>query len=314
MYTYNFLGLTNRLLEEYNEVQLTSGNFSSAAGFQATAQDFINDALNDIYVFEDTEWPFLWTQKTFTTTVSLGTYSYDASLVSVDWDSFCVSRPSLPVTSLTCSGTTVTCTVSTGHQLTATNNDSAIINGASPSGYDGQWNITYVSPTVFTYQVPSNLSSPATGTITMIPPYNNNYLLLKNYDEYLRNWYDVDVNANQQALINASGGNNAAPSVPRFIVRKPDNNFIISPWPDRIYTIQYNGRTNPITSALSVSTDVPLIPSIFRQVIIDRAGVYVLAFRDNDTQLLRNDKRFDESVNRMRRILIPQSDYITYKN
>ncbi len=148
----------------------------------------------------------------------------------------------------------------------------------------------------------------------MIPPYNNQYLALKDYDEYLRNWYDVDVNANQQAALNSSGGSNKAPSPPRFVIRKPDNNFIISPWPDRIYTIQYDGRSNPINSALSASTDVPLVPSLFRQVIIDRASIYALAFRDNDVQLLRNDKRFEEQVNRMRRILIPQGEYITFKN
>ncbi len=313
-YTYNYLGLVNRVLEDFNEVLLNSTTFSSATGFQANVLDYVNDALNDIYTFEDTQWPFLWVQDTFTTTISQGIYNMPSNLISVDWDTFCVSRPSISVTSITSVGTTATVTVSGGHQLLPNVNDVAIINGAVPAGYNGQWSINYVSPTVFTYSTVGVLSSPSTGTITLIPPYNNQYLAQKNFDEYIRNWYDVDVNANQQLTINATGGTNDAPSPPRFIVRRPDNNFIISPWPDRIYTIMYNGRVNPIANALVAYTDIPLVPSLFRQVIIDRAGVYALAFRDNDSQILRNDTKFTTNLNTMRRILIGSESYITFKN
>ena len=315
-YTYDYIGLANRILEDYNEVLLTNGTFSSAVGFQGAVLDWINDALVDIYTFEDTQWPFLFVTNTFTTTISEGFYTTPSTLLSVDWDSFCISKPSLPVTSITYAAGVATVTVSVGHQLLPNLNDVAIINGATQNGFNGQWSINYVSPTVFTYS-PTNtagLPSTATGTITLIPPYANQYLTLMNYDLYLRDWYDVDVQDNQQATYNAAGGTNQDPSVPRFIVRKPDNNMILSPWPDRVYTIQYNGRTNPIGVALVNATDVPLVPSVFRQVIVDRVGVYALAFRDNDTQLLRNDKRFTDNLNVMRRILIPQTEYITFKN
>ncbi len=313
-YNFTYLGLVNRVLQDFNEVQLTSSNFSSATGFQAYVKDYVNDALLDIYLWNDVEWPFLWTQKTFTTTIGLGLYNYDASLAYVDWDTFNILRPSITVDSLTRSGTTVTATVSAGHQLIAGRNDYVIINGAVPTDYDGQWTPTIVSPTVFTYQVSTIPTTPATGSITMIPPYSNAYLQLKNYDEYLRDWRDADVNGAQQPAFSATLGPTQVFSPPRFIVRQPDNNFIISPYPDRIYTIGYNGRVNPASSQLSSSTDVPLVPSLFRQVIIDRASVYCLAFRDNDPQLSRNDNKFIDSCHRMRRVLIPQSEYITFKH
>lgn len=309
-YTYNYLGLVNRVLEDFNEVPLSSMTFNSASGFQGAVKDYINDALNDIYTWNDVMWPFLWTQKTFLTSIGQSSYSYDATVLYVNWDSFNVLRPTLTINSLTSVGATATATVSAGHQLKANNNDLVIINNANESSYNGTFTPTIISSTQFTYVMTGATGSPATGSPIMIPPYNNQYLGLKNYDEYLRDWRDVDVNSTQQD--NTIAGNPIT-SPPRFIIRKPDNNFIISPSPDRIYTVGYDAFTNP-DSSLIVTTDIPLVPSVFRQVIVDRAMVYCLAFRDNDTQLLRSDKKFEDNCHRMRRILIPQAEFLVSKN
>lgn len=305
-YTYNYLGLVNRALQDYNEVPLTNATFATATGFQGTVKDYVNDALNDIYTWQDAAWPFLWTQKAFNTTINQGLYTYDPTVLYVNWDSFNIVRPSIPVTSITSVGSIATVTVSAGHQLIAGRNDNIIILGANEAAYNGTWTPTIVSGTVFTYVINGTAVSPATGTITMIPPYDNFYLGLKNYDEYLRDFKDIDVNAAQQAI--------PQPSPPRFVIRKPDNNFILSPYPDRIYTVGYDAFNNPDLSSMSSATDVPLVPSVFRQVIVDRVGVYCLAFRDNDSQLIRNDSKFEDNCHRMRRILIPQAEYIVAKN
>ena len=52
-----YLTLTNEVLRELNEVQLTSSNFSSAAGIQAFVQESINRSLNDI-ANEEPQLPF----------------------------------------------------------------------------------------------------------------------------------------------------------------------------------------------------------------------------------------------------------------
>ena len=52
-YSYTYLGLVNRVLEDFNEVPLTSMNFASAAGFQAYVKDYVNDALLDIGICYD---------------------------------------------------------------------------------------------------------------------------------------------------------------------------------------------------------------------------------------------------------------------
>jgi hypothetical protein len=307
-YTYNYINLVNRVLSDFNEVLLTEATFPTAVGFQGVVKNYVNDALNDIYTWEDVVWPFLWTQKTFTTTISQGTYTVDPSVLNTDWDTFNIIRQPIPVTSITNVAGLVTVTVNTGHQLLTGHGDNVTVLGATPADYNGVWTPVIVSNTVFTYAIPNTSAANPTGSITIIPPYSNYYLTLKNYDEYLRDWRDVDVNANQQYLTYQS------PSAPRFVVRKPDNNFILSPYPDRIYTVGYDAYINPDSAALTNSSDIPLVPSVFRQVIIDRAGVYCLAFRDNDTQLVRNDQKFEDNVHRMRRIIIKQSEYLVAKN
>ena len=52
-----YLTLTNEVLRELNEVQLTAANFTSAVGIQAFIQESINKALNDI-ANEEPQLPF----------------------------------------------------------------------------------------------------------------------------------------------------------------------------------------------------------------------------------------------------------------
>ena len=53
----SYLTLTNEVLRELNEVQLTSSNFSSAVGIQAFVKEAVNRALNDI-ANEEPQLPF----------------------------------------------------------------------------------------------------------------------------------------------------------------------------------------------------------------------------------------------------------------
>ena len=54
----SYLTLTNEVLRELNEVQLTSSNFTSAVGIQAFVKEAVNRALNDI-ANEEPQLPFL---------------------------------------------------------------------------------------------------------------------------------------------------------------------------------------------------------------------------------------------------------------
>lgn len=314
MYSYTYLGLINRVLEDFGEVQLTGTTFSSIGGsgtFQANMLDYVNDAILDICTFEDVDWPFLYQKQTFQTVIGQGTYIPPINVLYVDWNSFEQVRVQIPVTSLTVSGGVATCTVAAGHTLVTTINgiatvDSVIVQGVTnDTNYNGQYTPNIISPTVFTYSCAATTPT-ATGTsITIIPPPQQEFITSKDYGEYLRDIHNIDVNGSLQTTTNY------AP--PLYVIRSPDNNIMVSPFPDRIYTISYDSHLNPVTYGLVNASDVPIVPSVFRQVIVDRASIYALAFRDNDAQIVRNDKRFDDSCNRMRRILVKQNDFVTFR-
>ena len=53
-----YLQLSNELLREMNEVELTSSTFSSSLGVQTHVKDLVNRAYLDM-VNEEPQWPFL---------------------------------------------------------------------------------------------------------------------------------------------------------------------------------------------------------------------------------------------------------------
>lgn len=99
-------------------------------------------------------------------------------------------------------------------------------------------------------------------------------------------------------------------SKPAYVIRKQSNSFILSPLSEEGYTIKYEGFLKP--TYLSESTDVPMIPELYRQVLVDRVLYYCYLFRENIEESDRLDAKFEKNVRDMRRILIPQSDTLRY--
>ena len=58
-----YLTLTNSVLRELNETELTSSTFSSSRGIQTAVKDFINKGIHDIYN-ETGEIPLLYARTT----------------------------------------------------------------------------------------------------------------------------------------------------------------------------------------------------------------------------------------------------------
>ena len=100
-----YLTLTNEVLRELNEVQLTAANFTSAVGIQAFIQESINKALNDI-ANEEPQLPFFVAAASGGTdpfygnvtvasvagtrwyTLKSGSSSITTDYASIDWDDF----------------------------------------------------------------------------------------------------------------------------------------------------------------------------------------------------------------------------------
>jgi hypothetical protein len=84
---FTYLQLANRVLKRLNEVQLNSGTFASAVGFQSAVLDNVNDSLNDIYGAE-LNWPYLFATTTLTTSAYTQLYNLPVTYTQVDWNSF----------------------------------------------------------------------------------------------------------------------------------------------------------------------------------------------------------------------------------
>lgn len=218
--TVTFLDLTNRVLKAFNEVNLTSSNFSTADGFYQEAKDAVNQAIFDIYTEQDVQWPFAWNETTFNTVAGTQEYSKASDALAIDWESFRI------------------------------------------------------------------LSDPSNDIIA-------DHIPSIEYNVYRREYWqgDQETTADERTQ-------------PSLVVRKPDNNFILTPVPDQVYTIEYEYYTMP--SALSAYDDTTSIPDEFVQMIVDKALHYAYMFRDNVEQAALAQKRYESNVNKVRRILIPQ--------
>ena len=107
-----YLTLTNEVLRELNEVQLTSANFSSAVGIQAFVQESINRSLRDI-ANEEPQLPFFaaaasggtdpfYGNVTVATVAGTRWYvlksgrsSITTDYASIDWDDFYITTISV---------------------------------------------------------------------------------------------------------------------------------------------------------------------------------------------------------------------------
>lgn len=294
--TYTFLGLTNRVLKAFNEVELTSANFASATGFHAEVKDAINHAILDIYNSEEAKWPFAWATYTFNTVKGQTEYTPNAAISIIDWNSFRLKRSRITLTSLTQSSGTATATVSAGHQLEE--GDSITLTGATPTGYNLTVIPTINSTTTFTYAVDSSLASPATGTIQYYLPYSQEELDYTNLQTYRETYLERDANITSET----------AYTKPELVVRKADNSIILSGPPNRIYTVEYEAYSHP--SRLTAYDDVPAIPSRYEDVIVDRAKEHAYMFRDNPEQAALANRRYTKGLKDMRRIEIPRQPYV----
>lgn len=236
MSTYNYIGLVNDVLEEFNEVTLTAVDFTSVIGFHSLVKNRINTAIADIYAEEDDAWPFTKTTATQILTVGftggiggvIPSYTLSGAVSNVDWTSFFIKR-----------------------------NDA--------------------------------LADPNAKRLTLI-----------SWDNYRDKHRDSDAN------ISVTGPF----TKPDFIARLPNNNWVVSPPADLAYTVNFECSSTPVL--LSAATDVPIIPEMYRQVIVDKAIYYAYMFRDNAEEATLANDRYTSGVNRMRRALIPQADTLRF--
>ncbi len=221
--------------------------------------------------------------------------------MAVDWDSFKILKAKINIDSITQASGTATATVSAGHQLIT--GDNVYIGGTNQTEYVGNFTVTVTSSTVFTFSVSSSATSPATGSPFVYMPYSLQKLRYMDYDAYREERFEQQDNEMLHT---------GQYTVPMLVVRKPDNNIIISGKPDRVYTVSYDYFS--IEDDLVNYNDVPTIPEPFKQIIVDGAIYHAYMFRDNLEEANEAKDKFTRGLNRMRRILIPQAYFMRVVN
>jgi len=125
---------------------------------------------------------------------------------------------------------------------------------------------------------------------------NGGGLAVLDYKEYVDRYIDQEDDTTVQ------GG------VPRYIVRTPDNNYLLYPYPNKAYTLKYEYYNN--TTPLSAATDVPNLPELYRAVIADGATAYAYQYRGETDQYQVNWSRFNDGITDMQSILSNRFDYV----
>ena len=287
-----YLTLTNKVIARLNEVALTSATFSSARGIQVQCQNAVNESIRFINQREF-NYPFNHATATQTLTAGVVRYSLPASTKTVDYNTFRVVKDS----DLGNSGYKLglldyndyinrvvnqedeidTTTTSTTHTDSVTT-----ITVASTTGFDsagtiiiGNETITYTGTTSTTFTGCTRGAASTTAASILS---------------------GVTV-----AQFNRGG-------VPEYVVRTPDNNYLLYPFPNKTYAIKFDYYTFP--TDLSAHGDTTTIPDRFAPVIVDGATAFVYQYRGETQQYQLNFGRFEQGIKNMQTLLVNKFSYL----
>ena len=287
-----YLTLTNKVIARLNEVALTSTTFSSARGIQVQCQNAVNESIRFI---NQREFNYPFNHATATQTLTAGVVRYDlpASTKTVDYNTFRIVKDS----DLGNSGYKLnlldyndyinrvinqedeieTTTTSTTHTDSVTT-----ITVASTTGFDsagtiiiGNETITYTGTTSTTF---TGCTRGAASTTA------------------------ASILSGVTVAQFSRGG------VPEYVVRTPDNNYLLYPFPNKAYAIKFDYYTFP--TDLSAHGDTTTIPDRFAPVIVDGATAFVYQYRGETQQYQLNFGRFEQGIKNMQTLLVNKFSYL----
>ena len=285
-----YLTLTNKVIARLNEVALTSSTFSSARGIQVQCQNAINESIRFINQREF-NYPFNHATETKTVTAGVVRYTLPTSTKTVDYNTFRIVKDSDLGNS--------------GYKLGLLDyND--YVNRVIDQEDEISTTTTTTTHTdsVTTITVSSTTGFDAVGTI-VIGNESINYTAIGSSTTF------TGCTRGSNATTIASGVTVAQFSrggVPEFVVRSPDNNYLLYPFPDKSYSVKFDYYTFP--ADLSAHGDTTSIPDRFAPVIVDGATAFVYQYRGETQQYQLNMQRFEQGIKNMQTLLINKFSYI----
>ena len=288
-----FLSLTNSVITRMNEVELTSSTFTNARGVQVQCKNAVNEAIRYI---NQREFGYSFNHSTNTETLVPGKvrYALPTSTKSVDYNTARIKRS----TTLNASGTNLTTLNYNEYIQNEYANQEDEITSTTLNGSH--------SASVETLTLTSTTGFDTSGTI-YLGGEQVTYTAISGND-----LTGCTRGANSTtAAIHADGvfvAQFESGGVPRNIVRTPDNNYLLYPFPDKEYTLTFDFYTFP--SDLSLHGDTTTVPDRFAPVIIDGASAFTYQYRGEMQQYQLNFARFEQGIKNMQSLLINKYEYV----
>ena len=288
-----FLSLTNSVITRMNEVELTSSNFTSARGVQIQCKNAVNEAIRYI---NQREFGYSFNHASNSSTLIAGQARYTAptSTKSIDYSTARIKKD----TDLNVTGNNLS-TLNYNEYIDkdyANNEDDVFattLNGSHSSS-------------VTTLTLTTTTGIDATGTVHIgSEQVTYTGVLGNDITGCTRgaNSTTAATHADDVAVTQFEDG-----GVPRSIVRTPDNNYLLHPYPDKAYTLAFDFYTFP--ADLSAHGDTTTVPDRFAPVIVDGATSFVYQYRGELNQYQLNFSRFEQGIKNMQSLLINKYDYI----
>ena len=288
-----YLSLTNDVITRMNEVALTAATFADARGVQIQCQNAVNESIRYI---NQKEFGYPFNHVTNTSTLVPGTvrYTVPTSTKHIDYNTARIKKD----TDLNTSGGNLTKLdyneyISRGFATQEDEVETTTLDGALT---DSATTVTVASTTGFT----------STGVIFILgEQISYTGITSTTFTGCTRGANSTTaashVTATQVALFTNGG-------VPQFIVRTPDNNYLLYPLPDKQYSLVFDYYTFP--GDLAAHGDITSIPDRFSPIIVDGATAFVYQYRGELDQYNTNFVRFEQGIKNVQSLLVNKYEYV----
>ena len=337
-----FLQLTNRILNELNEAELTSSSFASSRGIQTVAKNMVNKSIHDVYNSE-VQWPFIHSDQTDSLTAGTQEYSLPTDARQANMNTF-VLLPSDLITNGNFTSNITNWSTTTGSPANASarlrlNNAGAeqsistVVNkeyvlrvrtftgditlniGTSSGGTqistqtlsiddtgDGQFHTVIFSATTTSTFIGFVNSASANHDVDNVSVSENLSPRKLTFLSYSE-WLDKFSDRDLNATSIDHFG------TPYYVYETFDEKYGLTPIPDSSFlSVRY--EYYKIHTDLSSSTDSPDLPARYDDVVVNRGKYYCHILRANIPAAQLSEKDYKEGLARMRIELINTKDYM----